>query len=281
MFPVVAAISVPVGVTVGASITNPRPITGAWEQRTTLGSVVGLNIEISTDALGAPKSLQGVTQRVMKIWIKTYVRKNGRSQRTFWSNGYDAQFNWQKDHLVLHQPAGEEDGKPVDLDVVFDSRADNWRGTLQNEWFTGKVQLGRPYVPHIGFPIIGDWIEGSARSSGFACRHVALGGDSGLVIWDDYINLPGFIIYGQNGTVPPLSTPEWYGNLDMDAEMKYVGDSLLFFTGTDMGGQIVLGNVAADRATFVGSSAHFGNGISNGAFNPLTWRRSTPDCGNP
>lgn len=130
----------------------------------------------------------------------------------------------------------------------------------------------------LGFPIIGDWIEGTAGSGGFACHHVALGADSALVVWSDYIDLPGFIIYGANGTVPPSSTREWYGGLDMDPELKSVGSNMLFFTGTDMSGDIVLGDVAAGGTTFAGSSAHFGNGLSNGAFNPFTWRRSTADC---
>jgi hypothetical protein len=43
-----------------------------------------------------------------------------------------------------------------------------------------------------------------------------------------------------------------------------------------MSGDIVLGGVDAKGATFAGSSAHFGNGFTNGAFNPFTWRRSTP-----
>ncbi|MDQ2679555.1 MAG: hypothetical protein M3Y21_00810 [Candidatus Eremiobacteraeota bacterium] len=167
----------------------------------------------------------------------------------------------------------------MDLDVVFDPGKDTWRGTMQNEWFSGSVTLQRPFVPHIGFPIIGDWIEGTASSGSFTCHHVALGADSALVIWSDYIDLPGFIIYGANGTLPPASTREWYGSLDMDPELKNVGSSLLFLTGTDMGGDIVLGEVAVDGATLAGSSAHFGNGVSNGAFNPFTWRRSTPDCG--
>ena len=106
-------------------------------------------------------------------------------------------------------------------------------------------------------------IEGTAGSGGFACHHVALGADSALVVWSDYIDLPGFIIYGANGTVPPSSTREWYGALDMDPELKSVGSNMLFFTGTDMSGDIVLRDVAAGGTTFAGSSAHFGNGLSN------------------
>jgi len=218
----------PADVSIGSAITNPRPITGAWEQRSALGQAVGFDVEISTDALGAPKSLAGVEQPVAHIWITTYVRTNGRSQRSFWSSGNGAEFSWQKSHLVLHQPA-EGNAKPVDLDVVFDPRKDTWRGTLQNEWFSGTVALQRPFAPHIGFPIIGDWIEGTASSGGFACLHVALGVDSALVIWSDVIDLPGFNIYGANGTVPPSSTREWYGGLDMDPELKYVGSNMLFF----------------------------------------------------
>ncbi len=265
----------PADVSIGSTITNPGPITGAWEQRSALGQAVGFDIEMLTDALGAAKSLAGVEQHVVYIWITTYVRTNGRSQRSSWSSEYAGEFSWQKSHLVLHEPAAGN-AKPVDLDVVFDPREDAWRGTLQNEWFSGTVTLQRPFVPHLDFPIIGDWLAGTAGSGGFACHHVALGVDSALVIWSDVIDLPGFRTYGANGTLPPSSTRESYGILDMDPELKYIGSNMLFFTGTDgMGGDIVLGNVAAHGTTFAGSSAHFGNGVSNGAFNPFTWRRST------
>jgi|GEM_PF-4868697 len=276
MIPAVAAISIPANITVGSAITSPQPITGAWEQRTALGQAVGFDIEISTEVPGAPKSLSGITQRVVNIWIKTYVRSNGRSQRTFWSSGFGAlaQLSWHNNHLVLHQPTAYP--KAVDLDVVFDPRKETWRGKMRNAWYSGTVALSRPFEPHVGFPIIGDWITGSASSDSFACHHIALGVGA-LVIWSDYLTVPGFTIY-DNGTSPPSSTPEWYGDLDMDAEMKDLGTNMLFFTGTDMSGDIVLGKVAPDGATFVGSWAHFGNGISNGAFNPTTWRRSTPDC---
>jgi hypothetical protein len=54
----------PADVSIGSAITNPRPITGAWEQRSALGQAVGFDVEISTEALGAPKSLAGVEQHV-------------------------------------------------------------------------------------------------------------------------------------------------------------------------------------------------------------------------
>lgn len=151
---------------------------------------------------------------------------------------------------------------------------------MRNAWFSGNVVLPRPYVPHIGYPIIGDWLVGNESSGGFECHHIALGADSSLVIWSDLFSLPGFVNYG-NGYAPPASTREWYGSLDMDPEMKYIGSNLLFFTGTDMGGNVVLGRVSSDGTTFAGSWAHFGNGLSNGQFNPFAWRRSTPDCGLP
>jgi len=276
VFPVVAAISVPAGVTIGTAITNPWPITGAWEQRSAIGRAVGFNIEIGTEIDGAPESIAGIPQRVMQIWIVTYVRAGGRSQRTLWSNEMPAQFSWQNNHIVLHQPAAGEDGKRVNVDLVFDPRKGAWSGTLQNEWFSGSVELQRPLVPHTGFPIIGDWLWDT--SGGFTCFHVALGADSSLVIWSDRIDLPGLVGYA-NGMSPPPSTWEWYGELDMDPEMRDVGSNMLFFTGTDRGGTIFLGNVAADGTAFVGSFAHFGNGLSNGTFNnPFTWRRSAPDC---
>ena len=148
----------------------------------------------------------------------------------------------------------------MDLDVVFDPQKQAWRGKLRDEWFSGNVELKRPLAPHVGFPIIGDWIDGNARSGAIRCLHVALGSDDALVIWSDSIDLPGFLNYARGDTLPPKTTPE------------------LFFTGTDLSGDVVLGKVAADGATFTGSSAHFGNGYSTGAFDPFVWRRSTSDC---
>ena len=277
MFPTVAAISVPAEMFVGSAIANPQSATGAWEQRSGLGQAVGFDVEISTEVSGAPKSLTAVSQHIVQIWITTYVRTNGRSQRTFWSTGYAGTFSWRNDHLVFHQPPIGT-AKAVSLDVVLDPQTDTWNGTLQNQWFSGSVALRRPFAPHLGYRIIGDWIAGRASGGGVACTHIALGADSSLVMWNDYVSLPGFITYGPSGTAPPPTTREWYGSLNIDPEKKDVGLNMLFFTGTDRSGAVVLGRVADDGRTFTGSSANFGNGYSNGAFNPFTWRRTTPDC---
>jgi hypothetical protein len=90
----------PAEVSFGSAITDPRRVTGAWEQPAALGQAVGFDIELSTDALDAPKNLTGVDQQVANIWITTYVRTNGRSQRTFCSSGNAAELSWQSRHLA-------------------------------------------------------------------------------------------------------------------------------------------------------------------------------------
>jgi hypothetical protein len=270
-----AAIGVAADVRVGSLITNPQAVTGPWEQLIS-GKVVGLDIEVRTATQGLPKSLPDTAQRVDYIWITTYVRTAGRSQRTFWSSHVPAQFGWQNNQLALDVPSDSAHGvQSVNLALTFDRNKSEWRGRFQNEWYAGPVVLKRPYAPHIGYRIIGDWLSGD--SSGYACKHVALGADSALVIWSDIIDLPGNVIYPK-GTTPPDSAPEWYGELDMDAELKYIGTNMLFFTGTDMSGDVVLGSVNQQGDVFSGESAHFGNGLTNGKFNPFVWRRTTPDC---
>ena len=254
--PVVAAITAPANVSLGSAITNPRAITGAWEQRIALGQVVGFDIELHT---------VGETQDIDYIWIATYVRNQGHSQRTFWSTQVPAQFAWQRSHLVLHEPAMSNETPPVALDVTFNPKKSEWAGRLQNAWYAGNVRLTRPFVPHIGYRIIGDWIWGGG--GGYSCKHIALGSDSALVIWTD-INISG------------NSAGVWYGDMDMDPEMKDIGTNMLFFTGTDLSGDVVLGKVTEDGNEFDGQSAHFGNGESNGTFNPMKWRRTRPDCSN-
>ncbi len=266
---------VPTDIQIGSVITNPQAVTGPWEQLNS-GKVVGLDIEIRTATQGLPKTLQGTVQRVDYIWITTYTRTAGRSQRTFWSSQVPAAFSWQDDNLSLHVTDDPVHGvQPVNLALTFDRNKREWRGRFENEWYAGPVVLKRPFVPHIGFRIIGDWISGDP--SGYACKHVALGADSALVIWSDIIDLPGTVIYPK-GTTPPDSASEWYGELDMDAELKDIGSNMLFFTGTDMSGDVVLGSVTQQGDVFSGESAHFGNGLTNGKFNPFVWRRTTPDC---
>jgi hypothetical protein len=132
--------------------------------------------------------------------------------------------------------------QPVLLDLVFNPKKSEWRERIQNEWYSGNVVLRRPFVAHIGYRIIGDWIWGDPRASGYSCKHIALGSDSTLVIWSDIIDLPGVVVYPIGMSRPP-STPEWYGDLDMDPETKDIGLNLLFFTGTEISGDVVIGNV--------------------------------------
>jgi hypothetical protein len=278
IFPVVAAISAPASVQIGSVITNPQAVTGPWEEPVSLGKVAGFDIEIRTATQGLPTTLSGIVQRVDYIWITTYTRTEGRSARTFWSSQVPAQFSWRHNRIALHVPSDAAHGvQAVDLDLTFDPGKSEWRGRLQNQWYAGEVVLKRPFVPHTGFSIIGSWIAGDPRNTGYSCKHIALGSDSALVVWSDIIDLPGMVIYPK-GMKPPATAPEWYGDLDMDAEVKDIGSDMLFFTGTDLSGDVVLGSVNTEGDIFSGESAHFGNGASNGKFNPFTWHRTTPDC---
>ncbi len=269
--------SVAPSVQVGSVVSYPQAVTGAWEQQIA-GKIVGFNIEIRTATQGLPTTIAGAVQRVDYIWITTYVRRDQRSQRTFWSSQLPAQFSWEQNHLVLREPASAaNDSQPVALDLRFDPAHSEWRGRLGNAWYDGKVALTRPFVPHVGFTIIGDWIWGDPRGD-FTCKHISLGADSALVVWSDIISLFGNVVYPK-GTVAPRTASEWYGDLDMDSEVKYVGTDMMFFTGTKMSGALVVGAVNARGDAFTGEYAHFGNGVTNGkTFNPFSWRRTTWNC---
>jgi hypothetical protein len=277
MITIVAAISIPANVRVGSIINDPQAISGAWEQAIGLGKVVGFDVEIRTAINGAPKTLAGATQTLDFVWITTYVRSQGRSQRTFWNTETPARFSWEANRLVLSELESSISPQQVSLDLTFDPKDSEWRGRLQNEWYAGDVVLRRPYEPHVGYKIVGDWLSGSPRNVDYSCKHLALGADNSLVIWSDYIGLPGIVNY-ISGMSAPQTTSEWFGVLDMDSEMKNIGTNTLFFTGTDMSGDVVLGSVSQDGSVFSGQLAHFGNGIANGAFNPMAWQRTTPDC---
>jgi hypothetical protein len=123
-------------------------------------------------------------------------------------------------------------------------------------------------------------VDGKPRNPDYTCEHIALGADSALVIWSDVIEVPGWTVY-QNRMTPPPSTSEWYGDLNVDPELKDAGTNMLFFTGTDRGGSLVLGRVNDAGDVFEGQSLHLGNGFSTGTFNPFAWRRTSADCPAP
>lgn len=272
MFPVVAAITVPAGVSVGSTVNTVAAITGAWEASVGHGRVAGFDIAISTQVQGAVKTPTGKVQRVIYVWLTTYIRTQGHSLRTFWRSGMPGKFIWERNRLVLRQPEDANSEHLVLLDLLFNPKTSRWRGRLENKWFAGRVLLKRPYVPHIGFNIIGDWVHGAMGQGEYSCEHIAMGADSRLVIWSDYIDFPGFARYSNRVTPPPATSS--YGTLDMDPEMQSVGGNLMFFTGTDMGGDLVFGHVNKLNNQFIGEAVHFGNGGSNGKFNQITWHRS-------
>lgn len=110
---VLAALATPPNVSLGSLITNVQAISGPWEQQVAPGKVAGVDIEIRT---------VGNTQRVDNIWIATYVRNQGRSQRTFWSVMVPGEFSWQHNRLALREPVEPNENQPVTLDVTFNSK---------------------------------------------------------------------------------------------------------------------------------------------------------------
>lgn len=258
-------------VKIGASVSHPEAITGAWEAWISPTLTVGIAIRLITNVDGAPATLRGKEQRVRFVSIITYTRDLDRSRRTWWNSDVPAEFDWQNNHLRLRQARTGNDGYDVDLDLVFDPAKSQWKGTFKNPDYSGQVVLKRPdYISSKHSPV-GTWRWDSE------CIHVGMGIDGRLLIWNDDINLSGLVIYGANGTRPPEKTDEGYGEFAEDTRLRFGGLRWMFDLGNGLGGEFITGRLSDDGSTFSGESTHYGNGVSDGQAHLFTWERVKGD----
>jgi hypothetical protein len=251
---------------IGASISRPERITGAWEMRLASGEIFGLSLELHTTVDGAPTALEGTEQQIRFIRIVTYLRIEGHTDRTMWYATLPGDFHWQRNHLQL-QAGG------ADLDLVFDPLASRWTGTVKRSDFSGPVVLDRPSNTLPQAPT-GVWNSSPPSSDHFGCIHVAMGNDRRFVLWMDYINLSGLARYG-TGQTPPPRTDEIYGELLQDPKEERVGGLWRFDLTNGMWGTHVAGKVDGEGTRFSGEDTNFGEGyfLPGNPSRPLVWQR--------
>jgi hypothetical protein len=80
---------------IGQTLTPPAQVAGPWEGLVAPGEVAGFSLQIATDA----------NEKVRALWLDTYVRGNGKGQRTWWSSGDTGEFVTRTGHLHFSSSA--------------------------------------------------------------------------------------------------------------------------------------------------------------------------------
>lgn len=261
-------------VAIGASISNPEEITGPWEAQTSPARTVGFSIGVIATVNGPVTTLRGARQSVRFIRLITYARAIDRQQRTWWQSEIPGNFELHNNRLRFHQERNGSSLFDVDLDLVFDPVKHQWSGSFKIPDFSGQVVLKRPdYISSPSSPI-GTWRSGSTANGQFTCIHVGMGVDGQLVLWTDYIALPGFYHFA-NGLHAPARTDETYGYLLDDPRLRSGGLRWMFDFTNGMWGEFITGRLSEDRSTFSGESTYYGNGYSDGKAHAFDWERVT------
>jgi hypothetical protein len=265
----------PLSVSTGDTVVHPEEITGAWESWIDPVTTVGIDIYLVETVEGAPTTLRGADQKVRFLRVTTYVRHGDQSQRTWWSYDVPARFSWREGHLTLHQTRTANDPYDVDLDLLLDPAKSQWTGRFNSLGISKNVVLKRPqYVPSKSSPV-GTWKGGD--SPDFECMHIGMGIDGQLVVWSDGLSLTGLVIYGANGTRPPVKTDESYGMLSSDTMLRFGGKRWMFDYGNGLWGEFITGQVGNDGSVFSGEATRYGNGISDGRAHSFAWQRVQGD----
>lgn len=268
----------PPKISIGTSVAHPEAITGAWETWISPSMTVGMAIGLIATVDGAPATLRNMKQKLRFIRIVTYTRDRERSRSTLWNSDVPGDFNWKNNRLRLHQIRTGNVPYDVDLDLVFDPATSQWKGFFKNPDFAGQVILKRPDYKSSKSSPIGTWRWGAVGDSEFSCLHVGMGIDGQLLIWSDFIELSGRVIYGANGTRPPAQTDESYGVVFAeDPRLRFGGLRWMFDYSNGLWGEFISGQLSENGSTFSGESTHYGNGIGDGRAHPFSWERVMGD----
>ena len=98
----------------------------------------------------------------------------------------------------------------MDVDLIWNQKAQTWIGFFERGSFKGHVLLRRPNSRMAANPFVGTWSEVSGITN--RCIHIAQAADGSLAVWSD--NLQSF--YGMRyakGIEPFKTTREFYGEL--------------------------------------------------------------------
>lgn len=239
-------------VEVGQSLTPPAQVAGPWEGLVAPGEIAGFSLQIITGSDGKVRSLN----------LDTYVRKEGKTERTWWSSGEaGSTFLLREGHLHFHQAGSGNAGFDVTLDVTYDATDMAWKGSFSDPFFTGQVALRRPTFSDSLAPV-GTWrtysdvvIYPTQRIDDYGCLNIGVGQDDALIIWAESHNV--FL----RGDIKQPSFGDSYGELYDDSHAERSNAGWSFTAGTNMGGDRITGALSSDGTSFGGYSTHYGNGL--------------------
>ncbi len=250
---------------VGQKPTPPAQIAGPWETLVAPHEVAGFSLEIITRENGTVRFLR----------LDTYVRKQEKTTRTWWSSGTSnpGSLALHAGRLSFRQPSSKYAPFDVALDLTYDAIEADWKGSFQNPNFSGPVVLRRPSLTSSSAPT-GTWRtysyvsidQSGGRRNEYGCDNIGLGQDGALVLWGE-------------GSTAFVGTEQINGNAfgelydDSHAE-RYVND-WSFIAGTSLSGDKVTGSVSSDGSLFSGFAQHFGNGFVDPSplGRPFAWTR--------
>jgi hypothetical protein len=192
----------------GTVVNHPEQFSGLWESDDGHGGAVGINLELTTEIKGLPRSFAGWPQYWYSLQIGVYQR-HGTEQHIGDSNwvvddSSESEFDGRR--LTVKSPS-----VPIDLTLVYEPEKEAWSGWFHRKSFSGQVVLKRP-KPGPGVAntrLAGTWLEGSNHRT---CLHVTKQFDGGLAAWSDRLSLSGLDRYAP-GIVPLSRTSERYGVL--------------------------------------------------------------------
>jgi hypothetical protein len=253
-------------VEIGQRLTPPALVAGPWEGVVAPGEVAGFSLHVLTDARGS----------VRRLRLDTYVRRDGKTMRTWWSSGGDRAFVMRAGHLRFDQRRRADAPFDVALDVTYDPADLAWKGTFRNPYYAGRVALRRPSLSDPAAPA-GTWrtysyvtIGASQRTDEYGCLNIGVGRDRALVLWAES---HGVFLGDVNAAEPPRG--DSYGELYDDADATRRGDEWSFVAGTSMSGDRLTGVLSRDGSSFSGYGEHYGSGVVDPA-RPraaFTWTR--------
>ncbi len=247
---------------IGQNLTPPAQLAGPWEGLVAPGEVAGFSLQVTTNA----------NETVRLLRLDTYVRKAGKTERTWWSSGAGGVFVMRTGRLRFHQTPSAGGEFAVTLDLTFDSSDMAWKGSFSNPFFSGQAVLRRPSM-HNAMTPAGTWrtysmatIWPTQRVDGYGCLNIGVGQDDALVLWAEDHGM----FLGYDDAKSPLFGDSYGEMYDDSHAVRYV-DEWSFIAGTGMAGDRITGVMSSDGSSFGGySSDHYGNG----GFDPSHPRRA-------
>jgi hypothetical protein len=234
----------------GTVVDQPEQVTGLWESDDGSGGAVGLNVQLTTELKGQPKTFTGSIQYWDSLQIGVYQRHGSERHvgDANWIMDNLAGVNFDGKRLVARMP-----DLAIDLDLIYDNKNEIWKGWFHRRAFARQVVLSRPRIKP-GNPksrLVGAWLKG--RPGPGICLHVVQQSDGHLAGWYDQLSLPGLYRYAP-GIVPLPWTSESYGEQGIASEPGY--GVLRFVVGPYSAG--------CCSAVFVGKLSESGGRLTGG-----------------